>query len=282
MPVTLGASSLPSTGRNMSKTLLLATDLQRSVLAELDRSGPNHLAYIPYGSQSSRFAAGSRLGFNGELKEQPTGWYHLGNGHRVYNPVLMRFHNPDRLSPFGKGGLNAYAYCEGDPVNFADPTGQYGAAIARLIQQGATIALHAGIVTTNLVGAKAAGWMLYAARISTVASSTAIVGAVGQLAGLPAAIYVSNAATTVSAIATMVRYVPAIVNRAREGALRQTVVDNVRNLAFGTAFPTPVPNRASGDVTFPLENVPPAVSPSVSNFASVIRSGEEGSRRAGK
>jgi len=40
----------------------------------------------------------------------------LGNGYRAYNPILKRFNSPDSLSPFGKGGLNAYSYCVGDPV----------------------------------------------------------------------------------------------------------------------------------------------------------------------
>ncbi|RMU75656.1 hypothetical protein ALP24_200133 [Pseudomonas syringae pv. aptata] len=35
----------------------------------------------------------------------------------------MRFNSPDSMSPFGKGGMNAYAYCAGDPVNRSDPTG---------------------------------------------------------------------------------------------------------------------------------------------------------------
>ncbi|WP_054989849.1 RHS repeat-associated core domain-containing protein [Pseudomonas coronafaciens] len=66
----------------------------------------------------------SMSGFNGELLDSITGHYSLGNGYRAYNPVLMRFNNPDSLSPFGKGGLNAYAYCGGDPVNRSDPDGR--------------------------------------------------------------------------------------------------------------------------------------------------------------
>ncbi|QPC87758.1 hypothetical protein GA830_14150 [Mesorhizobium sp. NBSH29] len=64
------------------------------------------------------------LGFNGHLHEAATGWQMLGNGHRVYNPQLMRFHSPDQLSPFGAGGINAYAYVGDDPVNSTDPTGR--------------------------------------------------------------------------------------------------------------------------------------------------------------
>jgi hypothetical protein len=35
----------------------------------------------------------------------------------------MRFTSPDSLSPFGLGGVNAYAYVLGDPVNLRDPSG---------------------------------------------------------------------------------------------------------------------------------------------------------------
>lgn len=63
------------------------------------------------------------LGFNGELCESLTGHYLLGNGYRAFNPVLMRFNSPDSLSPFGEGGINAYAYCKGDPVNSFDSDG---------------------------------------------------------------------------------------------------------------------------------------------------------------
>lgn len=49
----------------------------------------------------------------------------LGNGNRVFSPWLMKFQSPDDLSPFEQGGLNAYAYCEGDPVNYLDSTGSF-------------------------------------------------------------------------------------------------------------------------------------------------------------
>lgn len=63
------------------------------------------------------------LGFGGELLEPGTRYYLFGSGYRAYNPQLMRFNSPDDLSPFGRGGLNAYAYCLGDPVNLVDPDG---------------------------------------------------------------------------------------------------------------------------------------------------------------
>jgi hypothetical protein len=62
-----------------------------------------------------------------------TGHYLLGNGYRAFNPVLMRFNSPDNLSPFGKGGLNSYAYCLGDPINLQDSTG--AAALPKLLSR---------------------------------------------------------------------------------------------------------------------------------------------------
>ena len=65
----------------------------------------------------------SVLGFNGERIDPVLGGYHLGNGYRLYSPSLRRFTSPDSMSPFGQGGINPYAYCEGDPINNTDPTG---------------------------------------------------------------------------------------------------------------------------------------------------------------
>lgn len=65
------------------------------------------------------------LGFNDEREDPVCGATHLGHGYRAYCPALMRFHGPDSWSPFGAGGMNPYAWCEGDPVNRADPDGHH-------------------------------------------------------------------------------------------------------------------------------------------------------------
>lgn len=114
------------------KGQLLNADQQRSVLQLTDSDGAVQQVYSPYGHRRVDGGPGSALGFNGEAVDSITGHYPLGNGRRMFNPVLMRFNSPDRLSPFGRGGLNPYAYCVGDPVNYSDPTGRW-AEMGRLI-----------------------------------------------------------------------------------------------------------------------------------------------------
>lgn len=115
-------NSVASNNRQF-RTILLAADQQNSIFAEQVEGQLNPVAYSAYGHQSASRPIATRLGFSGELSERMSGWYLLGNGYRAYNPTLMHFHSPDSLSPFGKGGFNAYMYCVGDPVNFTDPTG---------------------------------------------------------------------------------------------------------------------------------------------------------------
>lgn len=89
----------------------------------------------------------SWLGYNGQLHEPGAAWQFLGNGYRIYNPVLVRFHSHDSMSPFGEGGINAYAYCP-DPINCADPTGHFfqylawGAAVGALGTGAGAIVAH--------------------------------------------------------------------------------------------------------------------------------------------
>nr|WP_314483547.1 RHS repeat-associated core domain-containing protein [uncultured Pseudomonas sp.] len=111
---------------------LLTVDQHRSVLHRDDQRQSQHsLVYTPYGYSSQH---PEWLGFNGEWPDLMTRHYLLGNGHRGFNPVLMRFNSPDGMSPFGRGGLNAYSYCQQDPINYEDPNGNFrvGRFISRL------------------------------------------------------------------------------------------------------------------------------------------------------
>lgn len=101
---------------------LLATDDKGSVFTVKCVSMDEVHTYSAYGNNSNMPSPESLLGFNSERPEQ-SGVYILGNGYRPYSTLLMRFLTTDSLSPFGKGGINAYAYCAGDPTNYIDPTG---------------------------------------------------------------------------------------------------------------------------------------------------------------
>ncbi|GAB7529671.1 hypothetical protein PS3A_20800 [Pseudomonas sp. 3A(2025)] len=105
--------------------VLIATDAPGSVIHALGGDQSRAFGYMPYGTRMPKQAPLHLPGFNSERLDPVTGHYLLGNGYRAFNPVLMRFNSPDSLSPFGEGGLNAYGYCGGDPVNRVDPTGNF-------------------------------------------------------------------------------------------------------------------------------------------------------------
>ena len=106
-----------------AQSLLFMTDAKHSLLGESQQGDLRTAVYSAYGERSSDDDLRSLLGFNGEVRDEVSGWYLLGRGYRAYNPTLMRFHSPDSLSPFGAGGLNPYVYCLGDPIGLVDPTG---------------------------------------------------------------------------------------------------------------------------------------------------------------
>lgn len=91
------------------------------------------ITYTPFGYRAPAFGENDQLRFNGEWLDTLTGQYFLGLGYRAFNPVMMRFNTPDKISPFGAGGLNSYTYCLNDPVNLSDPEGD--SAIGRFFNR---------------------------------------------------------------------------------------------------------------------------------------------------
>lgn len=106
----------------MKANRLLIVDAHQSLIGAPGAISHPAMGYSPYGWRKHSGALPS-IGFNGQRAEPVTNAYLLGHGYRGYSSTLMRFHKPDRLSPFAEGGLNAYAYCHADPVNRRDPNG---------------------------------------------------------------------------------------------------------------------------------------------------------------
>jgi len=168
--------------RSEPRVVLLATDRSQSIIGEIVDGQTKTIAYSAYGEQSAQQNVETRLGFNGQLREANTRWYLLGNGYRAYNPRLMRFHSPDSWSPFGGGGLNAYMYCVGDPVNHADPTGHWGAHVILSSAQSLGIA---GYLTSSLGAGLNIGSTLINGGRSTLQNTLGTIsGLTGMAAGL--------------------------------------------------------------------------------------------------
>ncbi|RDH43305.1 hypothetical protein B9G39_07540 [Zooshikella ganghwensis] len=158
----------------LSATSLLSLNIPAKAAISLNNTSSDNLSLI---------ILHDRIGFNGEYIDPITNVYHLGNGYRIYNPRLMRFHSIDSLSPFGDGGINGYSYCLGDPLNLVDPTGhiswQAGVAIGLGIA-----AILIGIVTLGAGIAASAGLVTGAAAITTAGVLKAGLGVASGLSGI--------------------------------------------------------------------------------------------------
>ena len=73
---------------------------------------------------SNNFSAYNPIRYRGYYYDAESSFYFLNA--RYYNPAWRRFISPDNtayLDPDTPSGLNLYAYCNNDPVNYSDPSG---------------------------------------------------------------------------------------------------------------------------------------------------------------
>lgn len=73
---------------------------------------------------SNNFSGYNPICYRGYYFDAESGFYFLNA--RYYNPAWRRFISPDDtayLDPETPNGLNLYAYCNNDPVNYSDPSG---------------------------------------------------------------------------------------------------------------------------------------------------------------
>lgn len=109
-----------------TRTLVNLCDEDGTVLITFDPVSRTlrHHTYSAYGQHSSEEQQAIQ-GFNGEYHDEDNEQYSLGHGYRWYSPQSMQFNAQDSLSPFDEGGPHVYGYCNGDPVNYSDPTGHW-------------------------------------------------------------------------------------------------------------------------------------------------------------
>lgn len=149
------------------------------------------LSYTPFGYRS---LMSTIPGLSGAQIDPVTGWYFLGNGYRVFNPILMRFHSPDNWSPFGDGGINPYIYALNDPINKKDPSGHLSEAAVTGIVLGA-IGILMSIFT---LGAAVPAIAAKSAFLAAVAATTKLGKVSAGLSMLSSTFSVASAATTES------------------------------------------------------------------------------------
>ena len=107
-------------------------NLQGDVIAIYDKDGNRKVEYtydaygncsVVYGF-SHELAQKNPIRYRGYYYDRETKLYYLNA--RYYNPEWRRFISPDStdyIDPDVPNGLNLYAYCGNDPVNYADPSG---------------------------------------------------------------------------------------------------------------------------------------------------------------
>ncbi|WP_256573887.1 MULTISPECIES: RHS repeat-associated core domain-containing protein [unclassified Pseudomonas] len=113
---------------NKRSSKLIFSDSTDTILGYRHTQQCTQLTYTAWGYSINVYL----IGLNAEHMDPVSKFYILGSGRRFYNSAHMRFNSPDSLSPFEKGGINTYAYCSGDPINYNDPSGSFRGAILKI------------------------------------------------------------------------------------------------------------------------------------------------------
>ena len=176
---------------------LCRKDMLGNILALLDSSGNIvvQYKYDAWGNHTVTDANGNAITdadhignlnpfrYRGYYFDCETGFYFLQS--RYYDPEVGRFLNMDSIEyadPESVNGINLYAYCINDPVNYYDPSGHFIISlIIGLTIAGAVIGGTVSGISAYNNGAR--GWEV----VGAVAEGAVVGGAIGAAAGALAA-----------------------------------------------------------------------------------------------
>ena len=207
---------------------------------------------------ANNFSAYNPIRYRGYYFDRETGLYFLNA--RYYNPTWRRFISPDDtayLDPETPNGLNLYAYCNNDPVNFSDPSGNSIIAVI--------------LITTTLVGATIGGVVSYNQQKETTGKvkfskmilpiiGGALLGlaAGGLIVGMMGAFYGTYKAITLSkAFADIILYGVGVKQWVASGLLAYNVGSYLGGIIFGVTFEMIEPGTPNINPNQPIiENQP--------------------------
>ena len=168
-------------------------NLQGDVIAIYDKDGNRKVEYtydafgncsVVYGF-SHELAQKNPIRYRGYYYDRETKLYYLNA--RYYNPEWRRFISPDStdyIDPDVPNGLNLYAYCNNDPVNYCDPSGcSITAAIVIGMFVGAIIGgTFGGVYAYNQAVLDGDfGLTLYLRTLDGISKGVAVGGVIGGL-----------------------------------------------------------------------------------------------------
>ena len=100
-------------------------------------------SYTPFGEQIGEALSG--FGYNGEYYNANTGMIYLRA--RFYEPEMNKFSQKDILrgNILNTRSLNRYSYVQNDPVNYYDPSGEFGLLVGTAIAAGISGLIAGGV-----------------------------------------------------------------------------------------------------------------------------------------
>ena len=137
-------------------------------------------------------SAKDHLRYKGYIYDEETRLYYLKT--RYYDPEIGRFISPDSIdyqSPESINGLNLYAYCGNDPVNYSDGFGHMPEWVQDTLKVLGAVAIVVGVTALTVVTAGVAAYALgaSAAMIGTITTGAAVGGLVAGGLEIGAQIY---------------------------------------------------------------------------------------------
>lgn len=181
--------------KNLQGDVLQIRNVNNAVVANYEYDAWGRVVSVKYANGndinvSNHIGVINPIRYRGYYYDSETGFYYLKS--RYYDPAICRFISADDPSYLGAGettqGLNLFAYCLNDPVNYSDSDGQWPSWATKLVVAVAVVAVVATVAAVTVATAGA----------GTAAAAIAVGAAKGAAAGMASGAAIGAATGAVS------------------------------------------------------------------------------------